>query len=158
MMMRLARLLWCVRSSSTRRSLRANSSMTSTVCATLWLAARSCEPIVTLTGRTRNSIASFWMACGHVAENMSVWRSARIGATILRISGSKPMSSMRSASSSTRYVTSCTCAALFRFARNTLRIHNCPIADCRAGLVVHTLRGRKACAARGAGEWGESAR
>ena len=42
---------------------------------------------------------------GHVADHMSVWRSGRIWLTILRSWGSKPMSSMRSASSSTRYVT-----------------------------------------------------
>jgi hypothetical protein len=39
---------------------------------------------------------------GHVAENMSVWRSGRIWPIILRIWGSKPISSIRSASSNTR--------------------------------------------------------
>lgn len=52
-----------------------------------------------------NSEASFWMAGGHVAENMSVWRSARVAPAMARMCGSKPRSSIRSASSSTRYVT-----------------------------------------------------
>ena len=45
------------------------------------------------------------MAGGMVAENSSVWRSLRQAATIFRTSRMKPMSSMRSASSSTRIET-----------------------------------------------------
>ena len=54
----------------------------------------------------KKSLASIWIFCGNVAENMSVWRSITPGisspSTMRRICGSKPMSSMRSASSSTR--------------------------------------------------------
>jgi hypothetical protein len=39
---------------------------------------------------------------GQVAEKKSVWRCAGMERTIFWICGSKPMSSMRSASSSTR--------------------------------------------------------
>ena len=60
-----------------------------------------------------NSDASFWISFGNVAENISVCRPPPPSATapdagipscwtIRRICGSKPMSSMRSASSSTR--------------------------------------------------------
>ena len=42
---------------------------------------------------------------GHVAEKNSVWRSRGMDATMRWIWGSKPMSSMRSASSNTRYDT-----------------------------------------------------
>ena len=45
---------------------------------TLWLADKSCEPMVTFTGLQRNSAASFWMEVGHVAENMRVCLSARV--------------------------------------------------------------------------------
>lgn len=60
--------------------------------------------MVTRVGLAWNSDASFWMAGGHVAENMSVCRSARVAPAMARMCGSKPRSSMRSASSSTRYV------------------------------------------------------
>lgn len=43
---------------------------------------------------------------GQVAENMRVWRSARVLPAMARMWGSKPRSSMRSASSSTRKLTS----------------------------------------------------
>ena len=43
---------------------------------------------------------------GQVAENMSVWRSARMLPAMVRMCGSKPKSSILSASSSTKYVTS----------------------------------------------------
>ena len=50
-----------------------------------------------------NAFASFWIDSGNVALNMSVWRSCFGGmsrsSTSFLICGSKPMSSMRSASS-----------------------------------------------------------
>uniref|UniRef100_A0A182JB35 Uncharacterized protein n=1 Tax=Anopheles atroparvus TaxID=41427 RepID=A0A182JB35_ANOAO len=53
----------------------------------------------------RNRPASSWISDGNVAENMSVWRSslaAIVSCSItFSIDGRKPMSSMRSASSST---------------------------------------------------------
>jgi hypothetical protein len=52
--------------------------------------------------QTLLTAASRWTSLGHVALNISVCRSGRIWPTILRICGSKPMSSMRSASSMTR--------------------------------------------------------
>ena len=71
-------------------------------CLTEWEAERSWEPTVTRTGSARNSEASFWMAGGQVAENISVCLSARVWEAIARMCGSKPRSSIRSASSSTR--------------------------------------------------------
>mmetsp|Transcript_57034 Transcript_57034/g.180540 ORF Transcript_57034/g.180540 Transcript_57034/m.180540 type:complete len:246 (-) Transcript_57034:158-895(-) len=61
--------------------------------------------MVTLMGLARNSLASLEMAGGHVAENISVCRSLRMLLAMARMLGSKPRSSMRSASSSTKYVT-----------------------------------------------------
>ena len=60
----------------------------------------------TLTGSRSICAASSAMARGMVAENISVCRSTGSLATILRMSWMKPMSSMRSASSSTRNSTS----------------------------------------------------
>ena len=48
-----------------------------------------------------NSIASFLISASNVAENSSVCRSAGTLARMRLIAGRKPMSSMRSASSST---------------------------------------------------------
>mmetsp|Transcript_75728 Transcript_75728/g.201274 ORF Transcript_75728/g.201274 Transcript_75728/m.201274 type:complete len:208 (-) Transcript_75728:187-810(-) len=53
---------------------------------------------------SRKRDASDWTSAGHVAENMSVWRSARICCSSPRSCGSKPRSNMRSASSTTTYV------------------------------------------------------
>ncbi len=53
------------------------------------------------------SIASTWEStpASMVAENSSVWRVAGVASTMRRTEGRKPMSSMRSASSSTRICT-----------------------------------------------------
>mmetsp|Transcript_13471 Transcript_13471/g.32987 ORF Transcript_13471/g.32987 Transcript_13471/m.32987 type:complete len:266 (-) Transcript_13471:842-1639(-) len=77
----------------------------SSVCATLAVGVDT-APTLTVTGWLRYACASASISRGMVAENSSVWwRCGRRAMTSL-ICGSKPMSSMRSASSSTRYVTS----------------------------------------------------
>ena len=43
----------------------------------------------------RNAAAIFCTAEGHVAENMSVWRSVRMCEQMVRMWGSKPRSSLR---------------------------------------------------------------
>mmetsp|Transcript_80097 Transcript_80097/g.206121 ORF Transcript_80097/g.206121 Transcript_80097/m.206121 type:complete len:215 (-) Transcript_80097:1004-1648(-) len=58
-------------------------------------------PICTWYGRFRKSSASFRTSFGHVAVKKSVWRWLGTSRKILRICGSKPMSSIRSASSRT---------------------------------------------------------
>mmetsp|Transcript_5866 Transcript_5866/g.15120 ORF Transcript_5866/g.15120 Transcript_5866/m.15120 type:complete len:237 (+) Transcript_5866:337-1047(+) len=101
------------RMSSTRRSIFASSRMNSIVCSTLglhtsfWLESpmNSCAWPGDVNFRA--------MACtalGHVALNMSVCRSPTGGHSprIVLIDGSNPMSSMRSASSSTTYFALCT--------------------------------------------------
>mmetsp|Transcript_2369 Transcript_2369/g.6189 ORF Transcript_2369/g.6189 Transcript_2369/m.6189 type:complete len:256 (+) Transcript_2369:383-1150(+) len=80
-------------------------STTSTTCVTECDALRPSAPIRTLTGLHMNSAARPWMDIGHVAENITVWRSARVCPAISRISGSNPRSSILSASSSTSIVT-----------------------------------------------------
>ena len=72
---------------------------------TLWAAESSSEPIVSRTGLQRNSEARRWMALGQVAENMSVCLSALVALAMALMCGSNPRSSIRSASSSTRYET-----------------------------------------------------
>ena len=62
-------------------------------------------PMRTITGEARNSRASAWMLLGQVALNMTVCRSARMAPASARMAGSKPRSSMRSASSRTKNVT-----------------------------------------------------
>ena len=57
--------------------------------------------ISTMAGSFSRLPRFFWMELSMVAENSSVWRSAGVCSTILVTSGRKPMSSMRSASSST---------------------------------------------------------
>mmetsp|Transcript_6601 Transcript_6601/g.23533 ORF Transcript_6601/g.23533 Transcript_6601/m.23533 type:complete len:280 (+) Transcript_6601:281-1120(+) len=81
------------------------SSTGSMICLMCLLAFRSRLPMVTWMKSLWKSLAIACTSFGHVALHMSVWRSGRIWPTILRNWGSKPMSSMRSASSSTRYVT-----------------------------------------------------
>mmetsp|Transcript_8352 Transcript_8352/g.21921 ORF Transcript_8352/g.21921 Transcript_8352/m.21921 type:complete len:200 (-) Transcript_8352:396-995(-) len=82
------------------------SATTSTFWVMFLLAARSSVPWRTWTGSLpRNSLAMATTSLGQVAVNMRVWRSGRIWETMERSWGSKPMSSMRSASSRTRYVT-----------------------------------------------------
>mmetsp|Transcript_43112 Transcript_43112/g.126763 ORF Transcript_43112/g.126763 Transcript_43112/m.126763 type:complete len:442 (-) Transcript_43112:40-1365(-) len=67
---------------------------------------RSTSPTLIRTGSSRKSFASCRTSFGHVAENMRVWRDvsgpAGSASTTSRSCGSKPMSSIRSASSSTR--------------------------------------------------------
>mmetsp|Transcript_17082 Transcript_17082/g.59923 ORF Transcript_17082/g.59923 Transcript_17082/m.59923 type:complete len:205 (-) Transcript_17082:387-1001(-) len=103
--MRFLRDAWYFSSSLNRRDMRASGASTSTICFTEWLADRSSLPTVTRTGSRRNSSAILRISGGHVALNMSVWRSRPMREMMRRMSRSKPMSSMRSASSSTRYVT-----------------------------------------------------
>ena len=57
--------------------------------------------ISTIAGSRRSEPRLFWIDSSMVAENSSVWRSAGILSTMAVTSGKKPMSSMRSASSST---------------------------------------------------------
>mmetsp|Transcript_63351 Transcript_63351/g.196584 ORF Transcript_63351/g.196584 Transcript_63351/m.196584 type:complete len:276 (+) Transcript_63351:665-1492(+) len=78
-----------------------------------WLPLSSSRlPICTCKASCRNSEARRRMAGGQVAVKKSVCRCRGTRARILRICGSKPMSSMRSASSSTR---SCTAFRLTAF-------------------------------------------
>mmetsp|Transcript_22701 Transcript_22701/g.63829 ORF Transcript_22701/g.63829 Transcript_22701/m.63829 type:complete len:350 (+) Transcript_22701:140-1189(+) len=62
------------------------------------------RPTVMRTKGRKKALARFWISVGKVAENKSVCRDslAGISATSRRICGSKPISSMRSASSRTR--------------------------------------------------------
>mmetsp|Transcript_25731 Transcript_25731/g.77702 ORF Transcript_25731/g.77702 Transcript_25731/m.77702 type:complete len:214 (+) Transcript_25731:74-715(+) len=73
-----------------------------TICVMSWLPLSSSRlPICTCKASCRNSEARRRMAGGQVAVKKSVCRCRGTRARILRICGSKPMSSMRSASSST---------------------------------------------------------
>ena len=84
------------RSSSGLRLLR----MGMTYCATV-LAVSPILEISTMAGSRRSDPRLSWIDSSMVAENSSVWRSAGIFSTIAVTSGRNPMSSMRSASSST---------------------------------------------------------
>ena len=64
----------------------------------------SVSPMFTWIGLVRIAVATLTTARGHVAVKNSVCRAEGARARILRICGSKPMSSMRSASSRTTYV------------------------------------------------------
>mmetsp|Transcript_6257 Transcript_6257/g.16668 ORF Transcript_6257/g.16668 Transcript_6257/m.16668 type:complete len:218 (-) Transcript_6257:731-1384(-) len=76
------------------------------ICVMSWLPFSSSRfPICTWKASRRNSLARRRTLAGHVAVKNSVWRCLGILARILRICGSKPMSSMRSASSSTSFST-----------------------------------------------------
>mmetsp|Transcript_24468 Transcript_24468/g.82552 ORF Transcript_24468/g.82552 Transcript_24468/m.82552 type:complete len:265 (-) Transcript_24468:92-886(-) len=78
----------------------------SRTCCTIDLAATSSSspPTLIRTGSSRKSMASLRTSDGQVAENMKVCRTPSAGKwpTISRSCGSKPMSSILSASSSTR--------------------------------------------------------
>mmetsp|Transcript_6356 Transcript_6356/g.21740 ORF Transcript_6356/g.21740 Transcript_6356/m.21740 type:complete len:217 (-) Transcript_6356:458-1108(-) len=78
---------------------------TSTRCSTVRTATGSSPhapwPMLTCTGESRKSAARARTAAGHVALNSSVRRPAGRAWKISRTWGSKPMSSIRSASSST---------------------------------------------------------
>mmetsp|Transcript_62292 Transcript_62292/g.197274 ORF Transcript_62292/g.197274 Transcript_62292/m.197274 type:complete len:234 (-) Transcript_62292:400-1101(-) len=76
---------------------------TSTSCLMSSLAS-PVTPTVTRTGLERASLAMRWILLGIVALKRRVCRSGRIWPTIDRTCGSKPMSNMRSHSSSTRKV------------------------------------------------------
>mmetsp|Transcript_31773 Transcript_31773/g.94424 ORF Transcript_31773/g.94424 Transcript_31773/m.94424 type:complete len:208 (+) Transcript_31773:131-754(+) len=79
---------------------------TSTYCRMVCAARSSRAPTLMCTGASlQMSLASICTSFGHVALHMSVCRSGRICDWIFLTWGSKPMSSMRSASSNTRYVT-----------------------------------------------------
>jgi hypothetical protein len=71
----------------------------------LFAASSSVLPMLTCTGFTSKSPAILRTSFGHVAVYMRVCLREGISFTILRICGSNPMSSIRSASSSTKYVT-----------------------------------------------------
>jgi hypothetical protein len=71
------------------------------MCCAIFINEEAREGVRTLMGSWRNSCASCWMDCGHVALKRAVCR-AGIGAVWLmmeRMACSKPWSSMRSASS-----------------------------------------------------------
>ena len=81
---------------------------------TFWVteeAAPPTRPTLSMAGLLRKLSAMRITVRGKVAENIIVCRSSRAGmsarSTMLRICGSKPMSSIRSASSSTRYSQLC---------------------------------------------------
>mmetsp|Transcript_16759 Transcript_16759/g.32424 ORF Transcript_16759/g.32424 Transcript_16759/m.32424 type:complete len:269 (+) Transcript_16759:1483-2289(+) len=88
-------------------SSRAAISHTSTRWVTLWEAASSMEPMLTRMALSRKSFASLAASWGHVALNMTHCLVAEEGVApmMARTSFSNPWSSMRSASSSTRYLT-----------------------------------------------------
>mmetsp|Transcript_80650 Transcript_80650/g.246531 ORF Transcript_80650/g.246531 Transcript_80650/m.246531 type:complete len:208 (-) Transcript_80650:688-1311(-) len=80
--------------------------ITSTYCRIVCAVRNSRAPTLMCTGSSlQMSRASRWTSFGQVALHMSVWRSGRHCEQIFRTCGSKPMSNMRSASSSVRYVT-----------------------------------------------------
>ena len=88
------------------------------VCGTrtmYWSTVSAVSPLwaISTSAGSRSSLPTlFWMERSMVAENRSVWRSAGVAATIFFMDGQKPMSSMRSASSSTSTPTSFRCTAL----------------------------------------------
>mmetsp|Transcript_37669 Transcript_37669/g.98700 ORF Transcript_37669/g.98700 Transcript_37669/m.98700 type:complete len:218 (+) Transcript_37669:288-941(+) len=92
---------WCILSFFSDRGI------TRMICVTLALATRRLptSPMCTVTGSTRNSDASARIFFGHVAVNKSIWYPGGTLPRALRMSGSKPISSMRSASSSVTYDT-----------------------------------------------------
>ena len=69
-------------------------------CSTV-LAVSPLRAISTMAGSFRSEPRFFSMERSMVAENRSVWRSAGVASTMVVTAGKKPMSSMRSASSST---------------------------------------------------------
>mmetsp|Transcript_25289 Transcript_25289/g.51953 ORF Transcript_25289/g.51953 Transcript_25289/m.51953 type:complete len:233 (+) Transcript_25289:1137-1835(+) len=99
----------CPRSNQTpsnwsRRMNLSPSDRTSAYCVMAVLATER-PPTTISTGAVstlRASASTFW---GKVAENKQVWRSGRMFCRTIRICGSKPMSNMRSASSSTTKLT-----------------------------------------------------
>mmetsp|Transcript_23106 Transcript_23106/g.53410 ORF Transcript_23106/g.53410 Transcript_23106/m.53410 type:complete len:262 (+) Transcript_23106:516-1301(+) len=99
---------WLVASNSTSARRLSFSSVYKTVCV-MSAVVDPTRPTATKMYLVMNSDANFWISLGKVAENMSVWRSPVRGmfsrSTTLRICGSKPMSSIRSASSITRCAT-----------------------------------------------------
>mmetsp|Transcript_24684 Transcript_24684/g.53242 ORF Transcript_24684/g.53242 Transcript_24684/m.53242 type:complete len:209 (+) Transcript_24684:901-1527(+) len=99
---------WLVARSSTSARRLSFSSVYSTDCV-MSAVVDPTRPTATKMYLVMNSDASFWISLGKVAENMRVCRSPVRGmfsrSTTRRICGSKPMSSMRSASSITRWAT-----------------------------------------------------
>mmetsp|Transcript_110010 Transcript_110010/g.350894 ORF Transcript_110010/g.350894 Transcript_110010/m.350894 type:complete len:212 (+) Transcript_110010:667-1302(+) len=93
-------------SSLFRRPRLSYSCTTSTYCRMVCAVRRSREPMLMCTGSSlQMSRASLCTSRGHVALHISVCRSGRTCEVIFRTCGSKPMSSMRSASSSTSFAT-----------------------------------------------------
>ena len=79
-------------------------------CSTVSAVSPLCA-ISTTAGSRRKEPATFSIERSIVAENRSVWRDFGVAATIFLTEGRKPMSSMRSASSSTSTSTWERCAA-----------------------------------------------
>mmetsp|Transcript_10501 Transcript_10501/g.44677 ORF Transcript_10501/g.44677 Transcript_10501/m.44677 type:complete len:256 (-) Transcript_10501:872-1639(-) len=90
--------------SSSARKKRSFSSRISTICSMSEFTT-DFPPTVISTGSVSAARASASIARGNVAENITVCRSGRRLLAMRVICGSKPMSNMRSASSSTTYVT-----------------------------------------------------
>ncbi|RNA22790.1 hypothetical protein BpHYR1_025289 [Brachionus plicatilis] len=87
-------------------SLFSSSSLTiSSFWVTVLAARRSSEPTYNWTGSVKYLVASLRTPSGHVALVITVCLSGRMSSKIFIICGSKPMSSIRSASSSTNMVT-----------------------------------------------------
>mmetsp|Transcript_67900 Transcript_67900/g.149056 ORF Transcript_67900/g.149056 Transcript_67900/m.149056 type:complete len:237 (+) Transcript_67900:623-1333(+) len=94
----------CDNISSSFRSLSVSLSRSTTCCVTSVFAfAAFISPMWTCTGRWRKSKASCRTAFGQVALNNKVCRSRGHSSIMRRICGSKPISSIRSASSSVKY-------------------------------------------------------
>ena len=74
-------------------------------CATVSAAEEDDATVISL-GLIKKESASFWMLLSNVAEKKRVWRIRGNKETIFSTSGMKPMSSIRSASSITRILTS----------------------------------------------------
>mmetsp|Transcript_19937 Transcript_19937/g.40618 ORF Transcript_19937/g.40618 Transcript_19937/m.40618 type:complete len:214 (-) Transcript_19937:1094-1735(-) len=95
----------CAASRSTSTRCLSCSSVHSTVCV-MSAVVEPTRPTATKIYLVMNSEASFWISFGKVALNMSVCRVSLVGmpscSTTRRICGSKPMSSILSASSSTK--------------------------------------------------------
>mmetsp|Transcript_48107 Transcript_48107/g.150563 ORF Transcript_48107/g.150563 Transcript_48107/m.150563 type:complete len:206 (+) Transcript_48107:454-1071(+) len=112
---------------SSRSSLSRESAQRITRCSTSgFTRSSSASPALTSTGSRMNSIASRRTAAGQVAVNISVCRSCGSPRIIFRICGSKPMSNIRSASSSTRYWMPFTSTATLRPAAGSSRSFSRP--------------------------------
>ena len=101
-----------------------------------WVIADCCtseDSTSTRSGLRSRFCASATMGSGKVAENNRLCRSPAVRALISRMAGSKPMSSMRSASSSTSVLTPPRCSTFLR------------ISSCTRPGVPTTICGSCAC-------------